>query len=259
MRERGFYNNTRLIFIFLGGVVLLFIIAPLAGMFLSLKSPELFETITDREVISSIRRTLVISASATLIVSLFAIPLAYILARKSFPLKGVVEAIIDIPVVIPHSAAGIAILGFISRDSLLGGVASKAGLTLVGSPFAIGLAMAFVSVPFLITSARDGFSSVPRRLEDAASTLGATPLQVFRRISLPLAKRPVISGFVLMFARGMSEFGAVVIVAYHPMTTPVMIFDRFNSFGLDYARPIAAIFIIITLSIFLLMRVYQRR
>ncbi|PKO96626.1 MAG: molybdenum ABC transporter permease [Bacteroidetes bacterium HGW-Bacteroidetes-7] len=259
MRDQSFYNKTRIIFIFLGGVLLLFLIAPLVGMFLSVKAPQLFETLNDQQVTSSITRTLLISFSATMFCSLFALPLAYILARKKFPLKGVVEAIIDIPIVIPHSAAGIAVLGFISRDSVLGSVASSLGFNLVGSTAAIGIAMAFVSIPFLITSARDGFAAVPQRLERAAETLGASPFKVFTKISLPLAKRSVVSGMVLMFARGMSEFGAIVIVAYHPMTTPVLIFDRFNSFGLDYARPVAAIFIVVTVIIFLIMRVYQKR
>ncbi|OFY42661.1 MAG: molybdenum ABC transporter permease [Bacteroidetes bacterium GWF2_40_14] len=259
MRFNNSFNLTYLIFALLGGIILIFLIAPLLGLFFSLKAPQLFSTINDSQVSNSIYRTLLISAFVTLIASLFALPLAYILARKRFPLKGLIEAIIDLPIVIPHSAAGIALLGFISRDSLVGSLASSVGLNLVGSSTAIGMAMAFVSVPFLINSARDGFAAVPVRLEQVAETLGASRYQVFTQISLPLAKRSVISGLVLMFARGMSEFGAVVIVAYHPMTTPVLIFDRFNSFGLDYARPVAAIFIAVTLLIFILLRIYQKR
>ncbi len=252
-------NNISLVFSLLGGIILLFLVAPLVGLFVSVKAPALFETFKDPAVSESIILTLVVSSVVTIISAVFSIPLAYMLARKKFPGKGLVEGIIDIPVVIPHSAAGIALLGFISRDSLIGSMAEGAGLNLIGSPFAIGLAMAFVSIPFLVNSARDGFAAVPVRLEQAARTLGASGLRVFATISLPLAKRSVISGMVLMFARGMSEFGAVVIVAYHPMTTPVLIFDRFNSYGIDYARPVAAIFIAITLMIFLLLRIYQKR
>jgi len=253
------FNLTYLIFVLLGAVILVFLIAPLLGLFFSLKAPEFFSTIKDSQVSDSIYRTLLISALVTIIASFFALPLAYVIARKNFPLKGLLEAVIDLPIVIPHSAAGIALLGFISRDSLLGSLASSVGLNLVGSSAAIGMAMAFVSIPFLINSARDGFAAVPVRLEQAAETLGASKFQVFYKISLPLAKRSVISGFVLMFARGMSEFGAVVIVAYHPMTTPVLIFDRFNSFGLDYAKPVAAIFIAVTLVIFVFLRIYQKK
>jgi molybdate/tungstate transport system permease protein len=181
------------------------------------------------------------------------------MARKEFRGKAMLQGLIDIPIVLPHSAAGIAVLGFISRDSALGRFADILGFNLVGSPFAIGVAMAFVSVPFLINAARDGFQAVPLRLEQAARSLGASPFKVFRQISLPLARPSVITGLVMMFARGMSEFGAVVIVAYHPMTTPVLIFDRFNSYGLDYARPVAVLFIIICILVFIALRLPGRK
>ena len=179
--------------------------------------------------------------------------------RREFRGKAFIQGLIDIPIVLPHSAAGIAVLGFISRDSALGKFADILGFNLVGSPFAIGIAMAFVSVPFLINAARDGFQAVPERLEQAARSLGASPFKVFRQISLPLAKPSIITGLVMMFARGMSEFGAVVIVAYHPMTTPVLIFDRFNSYGLDYARPVAVLFIIICILVFISLRLLARK
>jgi molybdate/tungstate transport system permease protein len=125
---------------------------------------------------------------------------------------------------------------------------------LINNPSGIAMAMAFVSVPFLINSARDGFAAVPERLEKAALTLGASQGRVFFTVSLPLAWRSITTGFVMMFARGMSEFGAVVIVAYHPMISPVLIYERFSSFGLKYARPASVIFIIVSLAIFILLR-----
>lgn len=253
------YTSIRLVFLFLSGVMLLFIVAPLLGLFFSTSVPGLFETFRDREVTSSIGLSLGVSALFTLLAGVFALPLAYIMARKDFPGKAIVQGLIDIPIVLPHSAAGIAVLGFISRDSALGKFADLFGLNLVGCPFAIGVAMAFVSVPFLINAARDGFLAVPERLEQAARSLGASPFKVFRQISLPLAKPSVITGLVMMFARGMSEFGAVVIVAYHPMTTPVLIFDRFNSYGLDYARPVAVLFIIICILVFIALRLLGRK
>ncbi|HPK39204.1 MAG TPA: ABC transporter permease [Bacteroidales bacterium] len=252
-------TTTRLVFLFLSGILLLFIAAPLLGLFFSTSLPDLFETIKDPQVQESIGLTMGVSALFTLLAGFFALPLAYIMARKEFWGKAFIQGLIDLPIVLPHSAAGIAILGFISRDSALGRLAQMLGLNLVGSPFAIGLAMAFVSVPFLINAARDGFQAVPERLEQAARSLGASPFRVFRQISLPLAKPSVITGLVLMFARGMSEFGAVVIVAYHPMTTPVLIFDRFNSYGLDYARPVAVLFIIICILVFMMLRLLGRK
>jgi molybdate/tungstate transport system permease protein len=196
--------------------------------------------------------------AATLIFAVAAVPFSYLLARKDFPLKGLVTALIDLPIVIPHSAAGIALLGVLSREALLGKTAEKMGFSFVGGSAGIMAAMAFVSVPFLINSARDGFSAVPVRLEKAALSLGASPLRVFLTVSVPLAARPILSGLILMWARGMSEFGAVLIIAYHPMITPVLIFERFGAFGLKYARPVAVIFILVCLIFFVVLRLLTR-
>ncbi len=244
----------KLLFVFLGGLVLLFIIAPLAGLFLATSPAAFFETAMEKEVAGSIWLTLWTSMLATLIFALAAIPFSWILARRKFPFKRVISAVINIPVVIPHSAAGIAILGFVSRDSLAGQIGDRIGLSFVGSAPGIILAMAFVSIPFLINAARDGFAAVPEKLENAALNLGASPARVFLTISLPLAWRSILSGLIMMWARGMSEFGAVVIVAYHPMTTPVLIWERFASFGLDYAIPVAAVFITVCLVFFMILR-----
>ncbi|MGD0581744.1 MAG: ABC transporter permease [Bacteroidales bacterium] len=242
------------IFLALSSLVLLFIIAPLAGMFIHTGAKEFFETASDKEVHRSIWLTLWVSFAGTFIFALGGVPLSWLLARKKFPGKSIVQGIIDLPVVLPHTAAGIALLGFISRDGILGKSASVVGLNLVNHPGGIALAMAFVSLPFLINSARDGFASVPERLEKAALNLGASQTRVFFTISLPLAWRNIISGFVMMFARGMSEFGAVVIIAYHPMVAPVLIYERFSSFGLNYARPAAVLFIVVALIVFIALR-----
>jgi molybdate/tungstate transport system permease protein len=252
-------SSFKLVFAFLGGLILLFIVAPLLGMVFATPLSTLFETASERDVQQSIWLTLWVSMVATIIFSFLAIPLAYLLARHNFPFKNIVLGIIDLPIVIPHSAAGIALLGFISRDSIVGKGASFFGFNLVGSPAAIAIAMAFVSLPFLLNAARDGFAAVPERLEKAALVLGASPIKVFFTISLPLAWRSIVSGLVMMFARGMSEFGAVVIVAYHPMVAPVLIFDRFNAFGLKYARPVAILFIVVSLLVFVAIRLLANK
>ncbi len=252
--SRRKFEPLHLVFAALGGLVLLFIIAPLAGIFLNCSVPQ-FKTALDGEVAGSIWLTLWTSMAATLLMALAAIPFAWLLARKEFRFKRLVAGIIDLPIVIPHSAAGIALLGVIGRESLAGRAAGSVGLTLVSSPLAIMAAMAFVSIPFLINAARDGFAAVPVRLEKTALNLGASPLRVFFTISLPLAWRSVLSGLVLMWARGLSEFGAVVIVAYHPMITPVLIWQRLNDQGgLKAARPVAAAFIVVCLLVFIMLR-----
>lgn len=252
------FQPFQLFLILLSGVVLLFIIGPLLGMFMATTPYQVFESAKDPEVQQSIWLTLWISMAATVIFALGGIPLAYLLARKDFMLKKLILGIIDLPIVIPHSAAGIAVLGFISRDTAVGKLGSAIGLDFIGEPAGIAIAMAFVSIPFLVNAARDGFMAVPVRYEQAALNLGASPARVFFTISLPLAWRNVVSGLILMFARGMSEFGAVIIIAYHPMVAPVLIWERFNSFGLGYARPVAVLFITVSLIFFIVLRFLSR-
>ena len=235
-------------------MVLLFIMGPLVGMMLDTPVSDIFDAGNDDNVRDSISLTLGASFLGTLFFAIAAIPFAYLLARKEFRFKRLISGIIDIPVVIPHSAAGIALLGFISRDSLIGKAAGTVGFSLVGHPVGIAMAMAFVSLPYLINAARDGFEAVPVRLEKAALNLGAGSFKMFFSMSLPLAWRSILSGLIMMFARGMSEFGAVIIIAYHPMTTPVMIFERFGAYGLKYAQPVALIFIAISLLVFVFLR-----
>jgi molybdate/tungstate transport system permease protein len=246
-----------LLFAALGGVVLLFIAAPLISMFVNCSLPKLAETVRDNEVRDSIWLTLWTSMAATTIFAVAAIPFSYLLARKSFPLKWLVTAIVDLPIVIPHSAAGIALFGVLSKKGLFGKAAGKVGLSFVGSSAGIMAAMAFVSIPYLINAARDGFLAVDERLEKAALNLGASPLRVFLTISLPLAWRPILSGLILMWARGMSEFGAVLIIAYHPMITPILIYERF-SFGLKYVRPVVVLFVSVCLAFFVILRLLAK-
>jgi molybdate/tungstate transport system permease protein len=251
-------ESLSLVFAALGGLVLLFIVAPLVSMLVSCSLPGLAETAKDDQVRGSIWLTLWTSMAATLLFAIAAIPFSYLLARKDFPLKGLVTGIVDLPIVIPHSAAGIALLGVVSRNALLGKAADKMGVGFVGSSMGIMVAMAFVSIPFLMNSARDGFLAVPERLEKAALNLGASPLRVFLTVSIPLAARPIMSGLILMWARGMSEFGAVLIIAYHPMITPVLIYERFGAFGLKYARPVAVLFIAVCLMFLVVLRLLAR-
>jgi len=182
------------------------------------------------------------------------VPLAYLLARVDFPGKEVVQGIIDVPIVVPHSAAGIALLMVFGRRTFLGRAFGQVGLRFVSAFPGIVIAMLFVSLAFLVDAAREGFESVDPRLEHVARTLGASPWQAFWRVSFPLAWRSILSGMILMWARGLSEFGAVVILAYHPMVAPVLIYERFESFGLVYSRPVATLMILTCLIAFLLLR-----
>lgn len=251
-------NKLELVFVLLSSIILLFIIAPIIGIYFNSSLSKVFESANDIEVQESVWLTLWTSMLGTLFFSLFAIPLAYLLARKNFSLKNFLIGLIDIPVIIPHTAAGIALLGILNRNTFIGKIAESIGFNFIGNPLGIILAMSFVSIPFLINSARDGFLSVPERLEKVALNLGASKAKVFFSILLPLAWRSILSGLILMWARGMSEFGAVIIIAYNPKVTPILIYERFTAYGLKYAIPVTVIFISISLIVFVLLRLSKK-
>ena len=243
---------------FLGALLVLFIVAPLARLVLGVSSTEISAIIHDSELWESIALTFRCAAIAVICGVLFGIPLAYFLARSRFRGIALLQGIVDLPVMVPHSAAGIALLGVIGRHSFVQKAAAPLGIEFAGSEAGIAAAMAFVSIPFLVNAAREGFAAVPERLEKAARTLGASPSRVFFTISLPMAWRSILSGAALMWGRGISEFGAVVIIAYHPMTAPVLVFQRFNDFGLTESRTAAATLILVTLVVFAILRIIAR-
>jgi molybdopterin-binding protein len=254
-----FSNRTRILFAILGSLLLLFVAWPLLRTVTASGPAALWQTLLDEEVRGAILLTFQASLVATLLAFLCGVPLAYLLTRADFPGKRLVESIFNVPVVVPHSAAGIALLMVFGRRAPLGRVFGLMGLKFVSAAPGIVIAMLFVSLSFLVNAAREGFEAVDPRLEHVARTLGAAPWQAFRRVAFPLAWRAILSGTILMWARGLSEFGAVVILAYHPMVAPVLLYQRFESFGLDRAQPVAALMILICLATFVALRAAHPR
>jgi molybdate/tungstate transport system permease protein len=252
-------NRTKVVFTALGVLLIFFVAWPLFRTVIGSRPAIVWETLGEAEVRRAILLTFGSSGLATIIAFLTGVPLAYLLARVDFPGKRLIEGIVDVPVVVPHSAAGIALLMVFGRRSLLGRAFGLLGLRFVSTAPGIVIAMLFVSLSFLVDSAREGFEAVDPRLERVARTLGASPWQAFWRVSFPLAWRSILSGMILMWARGLSEFGAVVILAYHPMIAPVLLYERFESFGLTYARPVAAIIIVICLVAFVVLRLIAQK
>lgn len=246
-------------FMLLGSVIVLFILVPLAKTLFSASPSLLWETLLDGEVLSSIWLTLYTALIATVVGLVFGVPLAYFLARHDFRGKRFIEALIDIPIVMPHTAAGIALLFVFGQKFLVGRAFHAIGIDFVLSVPGIVIAMLFVSVPFLIDSAKDGFGEVDQRLEKVARTLGASPWQTFFRVSLPLAKGSIFGGSVMMWARGISEFGAVLVLCSYPAIAPILVYTRLEEYGLRYALPVTSILIIICVVVFVVLRSFAYR
>jgi molybdate/tungstate transport system permease protein len=174
-------------------------------------------------------------------------PLAYLLERRRFRGRSVLAALLDLPLLVPHPVAGMTLLLVLGRQSAVGGALLAAGLRVVGSPLGIIAAMLFVSAPLFISAAREAFGGVNARYEGVARTLGDPPWRAFRRVTLPLATRGLVAAGVVMWARAVSEFGAIVVLTYNPKVASVLSYDRYTSYGLTGALPVAAILVLLAL------------
>ncbi|WP_319780173.1 ABC transporter permease [Maridesulfovibrio sp.] len=239
-------------------LVLGFILVPLSQLILGSSYDELLQTIMDPDVRAAIIRSMLCSGLAAFISFAIGTPFAFLLARKDFKGKAMVESIIDMPIMIPHPVIGIALLSIAGRNHWIGQILIDAGIRIMGTNTGIVAVLVFVGLPFYLNAARDGFESVPERLEKAARTLGASPAQTFFRVTLPLAWRSLLTGMIMCMARALSEFGAVVIVAYHPMIAPVLMYERFTAYGLSYSRPVAIWLIFLSLVLFAALRLLSR-
>jgi molybdate/tungstate transport system permease protein len=193
-----------------------------------------------------------------LICLVFGTPLAYLLARRRFPGRRVVEGLVDLPIMIPHPVIGIAILSLVGQNHPLGRLMSDLGIQLMGTYSGIITVFTFVGLPFYVNAAKSGFEAIPVRLENVSRSLGASMISTFARITLPLAWRSMVLGMIMCTARAISEFGAIVVVAYHPMTAPVLIYERFTAYGLDYSQPVAVWLVLLSFCLFILMRLFAR-
>jgi len=238
----------------LGLFMVLFLVIPLvSSVGLSLSGlPAVF---TDARTLNAIFTSFYCAFLATVFVFVSGVPLAYLFVRFDFHGKRFLDSLIDLPILIPHNAAGLALLSVLGPASSIGGAFELFGVGFIDTVFGIVVAMAFVSAPFLIRSAQESFGSVDAAMEKTARSLGASTFQVFRHISFPLALRGVLTGCLLAWARAVSEFGAVVILAYFPKTAPVYLYDVFEGLsgggGLKAALPISSLLIILAIVILL--------
>lgn len=233
----------------IAGVLLVgFLLVPLAS--LSWVSPvRLIELFKVEEVREALILTFACAAAASLIGLVLSAGLGYWLAHRPALLSRPILALIDVPLLIPHPVAGIALLFLLARPGALHRILDAFHLTssagsLLGTPAAIIAAMLFVSAPYQVQVCRQAFAGLDPAYAQRSRTLGAGPWRTLFSIELPLVRRHLLGGAAMALARSASEFGAILVVAYFPRTMPVLIYERFSTRGLDAARPLAALMIL---------------
>lgn len=193
--------------------ILFLLIVPLLALVTRIRLPVLISNLGNVEVIQAISLSLTTTAISTCAALLLGTPLAYLLARRRFRGRLLLDTLIDLPIVLPPSVAGIALLMAFGRRGLLGPALDGFGLSLAFSPTAVVLAQIFVAAPFFIKAATAGFAGTDQDLEHAAAIDGANGLQVFRFVTVPLTWTILVGGAVMTWARALGEFGATIIFA----------------------------------------------
>ena len=154
-----------------------------------------------------------VGLASTLLILPFGVALAWLFARKEWPLKSVLETIVLLPLVMPPVSTGLILLKIFGRRSLVGQWLYERGIEIVFNWKGVLIAMSVMSFPLLVRSVRTSFAEVNPRLEQIAATLGASPLRIFFVITIPLAYKGIVAGALLAFSRALGEFGATILLA----------------------------------------------
>ncbi len=239
--RRGWHQDLLLL---LSAPLLLLVLAPLVALILRVAPSQLLTDLADPAVVQATWLSLTTSALTSLITVVGGTPVAYLLARRRFPGHAILDTLIDLPMVLPPAVAGIALLVAFGRRGLFGQYLGAAGIDIAFTEVAVVLAQTFVAAPLYVKAAVAGFASVDRELEQVAGLDGASPAQVFRLITLPLAGTALLGGLVMSWARALGEFGATIIFAGNfpgrTQTMPLAIYIGFE-IRLDVALTLAAI------------------
>jgi molybdate transport system permease protein len=246
-------------------VLLLFLLVPLAAIFVrALPDDQLGASLRDPIVEEALRLSLITTFITLFASVLLGTPVAYLLARYEFRGRGVIDTLVDLPMVLPPAVAGVALLMAFGRRGLLGEpVYEVFGWSIPFTTLAVVMAQTFVAAPFYVRSARAGFETVSPELEAVATTLGASRARVFWTITVPLALPALLGGAVMTWARALGEFGATIMFAGNfigrTQTMPLAIYQSMESGRLTDALVLSGILIIASFAVLLLFRVLVRR
>jgi len=216
----------------LAGCAVLLIGLPVGALAWRGFSERAWKLVPDSAVQQAIRLSLTTTAISLSLILLFGTPLAYILARRSFTGKSLVNVLVQMPIVLPPAVAGLALLITFGRRGVLGPALQDLGLRVVFTQKAVILAQTFVAMPFFVRSAQVGFRLVDREIEEAALVDGATVWWRFVYVTLPLSGRALLSGALMAWARALGEFGATILFAGslpgRTQTMPLLIYNVFE-------------------------------
>jgi molybdate transport system permease protein len=243
----------------LAGLAALFFVFPLIGLVTGAPWGHVGDIITSKSALDALTLSIIASLSSTVIALLFGFPLAWLLARGNIRGKGLVRGLVTLPMVLPPVVGGIALLLAYGRRGFIGEPLDKAtGISLPFTLAGVIVAESFVAMPFFVLTVESGLRSMNRRLEDAARSLGAGRLMVFRRVTLPLIWPSLAAGTVLTWARALGEFGATITFAGNlpgrTQTMPLAVYISQSSGKMDEAIALSLVLVVVSLVVMIFRR-----
>lgn len=238
---------------------LVFLLTPLLGLLLRAPWSRMGELLTGPAVGPALRLSLVSAACATAVSLVLGVPLAWVLARRAFPGRRLVRALVTLPLVLPPVVGGVGLLAAFGRKGVFGPALEDVGISLSFTTAAVVLAEVFVAMPFLVVTVEGALAAGDGRLEEAATSLGASTWTTFRRVTLPTVAPSVAAGAVLCFARALGEFGATITFAGNlPGTTQTMPTAIYLALESDPDAAIALALVLLTISLTVLVALRDR-
>jgi molybdate transport system permease protein len=228
---------------------LLFLGLPVVALFVNTSPAKLLDSLGDPAAIDALRLSLTTSAAALAAIVVIGTPAAWLLATREFRFKKAAVTLIELPLVLPPAAAGIALLAALGPNGIAGGLLGDAGITLVLTTAGVVIAMAFVASPFYLRQAQAAFEALDPRLLEASRTLGSSEAATLRRVAIPLARPALITGAALAWGRALGEFGATLMFAGSlrgvTQTAPLALYERFST---DFPSALALAAVLLAVS-----------
>ena len=236
----------------------LIVLIPLSAAFIKtaeLSWPAFIDVVTAPRVLASYRLTFGASLAAASVNAVFGLIVAWVLVRYPFPGRRLVDALVDLPFALPTAVAGIALAGLYSPNGWLGSLLAMAGIKVAYTPLGVAVALTFIGLPFVVRTVQPVLEELPRELEEAAATLGASRWQSFRRVVFPVVMPALLTGFALAFARAIGEYGSVIFIAGNmPMASeiaPLLIITKLEQYDYTGATAIAVVLLVASFALLL--------
>ena len=242
----------------------LIVLIPLSAVFLktfTLSWDAFRAAVTSERVVASYRLTFGASLLAAALNLVFGGVTAWVLVRYRFPGKKIIDALVDLPFALPTAVAGIALTALYAPHGWIGRILEPLGIKVAFTPLGVLIALTFIGLPFVVRTVQPVLEDAEKELEEAAASLGATPLQTFSRVIFPTILPALMTGFALAFARATGEYGSVIFIAGNmPMVseiTPLFIITKLEQYDYAGATAIAVVMLSASFLMLLLINVLQ--